>query len=133
MRVGAYQHSSVQAPFCGSLVQLVERVTVNHYVAGSSPAGAASSARFAVVFQLKYLISAKCLAPHYNMRLYALLDNRLSRRPFKPECRVQLSGRVLSDIDGYPMSFSRADLEPRPATYTLWDRWLSHQPLKLKH
>lgn len=25
----------------GSLVQLVERVTVNHYVAGSSPAGAA--------------------------------------------------------------------------------------------
>lgn len=28
-------------PSYGSLVQLAERVTVNHYVAGSSPAGAA--------------------------------------------------------------------------------------------
>lgn len=40
----------------GSLVQLAERVTVNHYVVGSSPTGAA----------------------------YVLRGSRLSQRPFKP-------------------------------------------------
>ena len=70
----------------GPLVQSVERRTVNPYVIGSSPIGAAFEWRSFDTFQQGRFGTSPCYMPR--------VAAGLSRWPFKPKYRVQLSDGV---------------------------------------
>ena len=83
----------------GRLAQQVERLTVNQYVVGSIPTVAASMAVMPVTAIA--LIAYSAWAPHYKTcpPCKPRVAAGLSRWPFKPKYRVQLSDGVR--VPGY--------------------------------
>ena len=90
-------------PSYGPVVQLAERVTVNHYVAGSSPAGAASKDMAVIRYFLAGIGTSCYLCPG---RLVGL-----GYETFNLKTRDRSPVGVLGD-GGPPKLFSRAGIIP---------------------